>query len=207
MAKTEKLLTPIGECKWAHVQEPKPGFSDKDEPKYCINVVFDPKDKAWMKWAEDMKEQAEEAGGGNPVKWEKIKDPKDESKKVKTGLLTVQFHTGAKFKPGLFDANGVPLADGVLVGNGSKVRVNYSPKEYTGFGGGITLYLNAVQVLELVEFGENKAVDYGFDFDPEAVKAAEAEVNPFADAPESGSVDDINAQLDADAIDDDPDAF
>ena len=160
-----------------------------------------------MKWAEDMKEQAETAGGGNPIKWEKIKDPKDESKKVKTGLLTVQFHTGAKFKPGLFDANGVPLADGVLVGNGSKVRVNYSPKEYTGFGGGITLYLNAVQVLELVEFGENKAVDYGFDFDPEAVKAAEAEVNPFADAPESGSVDDINAQLDADAIDDDPDAF
>ena len=33
MAKAERLLTPVGECKWAHIQEPKPGFSDKDDPK------------------------------------------------------------------------------------------------------------------------------------------------------------------------------
>jgi len=183
MAKMERLLTPVGEAKWAHVQEPKAGFNDKEEPKYCIDVVFSPDDAEWAEWAKGIKVLADEAGGGNPVKWEKNKDPNDPKKKLKTGNLVASFHTSVKMKPGLFDYKGVPMGDEVLVGNGSMVRINYSPKAYPGFGGGVTLYLNAIQVMDLVEFRKNSASDYGFEVDDAAVAAAAAEAAPFADEP------------------------
>ena len=39
--------------------------------------------------------------------------------------------------------------------------------EYEAFGGGINLYLNAVQVMELVESGTYTAESYGFDVVPD----------------------------------------
>jgi len=48
------------------------------------------------------------------------------------------------------------------VGNESRVRVSFTPVPYDAFGGGLALYLNAVQVLELVEFGKRSADSYGF---------------------------------------------
>ena len=201
MAKIERLLTPVGEAKWAHVQEPKPGFTDKDDPKYCIDVVFDTDDKEWTEWAKGVKKLADEAGGGNPVKWEKVKDPNDPQKKVKTGRLVASFHTSAKFKPGLFDYRGVPMDDETLIGNGSMVRINYSPKEYTGFGGGVTLYLNAVQVMDLVEFSKNSAADYGFEVDEAAVAKAAELAAPFDEPPLPAPTEaDLAAQQDDDDL-------
>jgi hypothetical protein len=55
--------------------------------------------------------------------------------------------------------------EGVAIGNESRVRVNYTPAEYDGFGGGITLYLNAVQVVELVPYAKQTAEAYGFEVD------------------------------------------
>jgi len=193
MGSIEKLLTPVGECKWAHIQEPKPGFTDKDDPKYCINMVFDPKDKEWAAWAKGIKARAEATGGANPVKWEMVKDPDHEGKKIKSGLLTAMFHTSVKHKPGLFDHRGVPMGNETLVGNGSFVRLNYTPAPYTGFGGGVTLYLNAVQVMDLVEFGNNTAASYGFEVDAAAV----AEAAPFDEEPP------LRAPTDADLADQD----
>jgi len=38
------------------------------------------------------------------------------------------------------------------VGNGSKVNASYNPVAYTQYGGGVKGYLNAVQIVDLVEY-------------------------------------------------------
>ena len=159
--KHERINTPIGEARWAHVQEPKPAYDDKGEPKYCIDVVFDPKDAEWAAWGKDITRRVKECKGkNNPIRWDTEKDDKGEEHK--TGKLVVSFKTGAQYKPALFDKYGRPLGEGILVGNGSKVRVNFSPAAYEGFGGGITLYFNALQVLDLVQYAPKTAEAFGF---------------------------------------------
>lgn len=182
MSKLERLITPVGEAKWAHVQKPKAAFigngKPKGEPKYQIDVVFEKDDKDWSAWAAEImkqirampqqfKKQTREqlAKKEKPEPLEKqvpIKSEYDADDKP-TGRFFVTFKTGAEYKPGLFDKYGRPFPPDVLVGNGSKVRVNYSPNVYEAFGGGINFYLNAVQVVELVEYKGQSAENYGFD--------------------------------------------
>ena len=40
--KRERKLTPIGEAKWAHLDKPKAPYQGKGEPKYQLDVIFDP---------------------------------------------------------------------------------------------------------------------------------------------------------------------
>jgi len=50
------------------------------------------------------------------------------------------------------DSNRNTFPSDKRVGNGSKVNASYFPKEYTVYGGGVKGYLNAVQVIDLVEY-------------------------------------------------------
>lgn len=154
--KRERKVTPIGLAKWAHLHKPKSPYKDKGEPKYQIDIVFDPKDLAWNAWAKELTESVKKAGEQSPIK--KELDDNDEP----TGKYYVTFKTSDKFKPNVFDKHGQPLTD-AKIGNGSKVRISYMENEYKAFGGGINLYLNAVQVIELVEFQSYSAASYGFD--------------------------------------------
>ena len=65
----------------------------------------------------------------------------------------------------IYDSQGKPLPKNTEVGHGSIVKVAYSIHPYykTKTIKGLTLYLNAVQVLELVERGERDASSFGFD--------------------------------------------
>lgn len=64
----------------------------------------------------------------------------------------------------IYDSTGKPLPKHVDIGNGSTVKVAYSIHPYFKNKNmkGITLYLEAVQVLELVPPGERKADYFGF---------------------------------------------
>ena len=64
----------------------------------------------------------------------------------------------------IYDSQGKPLPKNTEVGHGSIVKVAYSIHPYykTKTIKGLTLYLNAVQVLELVERGERDASSFGF---------------------------------------------
>jgi hypothetical protein len=169
--KKPRLVTPVGEAKWAHVFTPKAPFkgdASKGE-KYMIDVVFDPAEPKWKEWAGELKKaiealppQVDKATGAVKAKQMPIKRELDRDDKP-TGRFFVTFKTGAQFKPGVFDRYGMPLPEGSSVGNGSKVRVSYMTAEYKEFGGGIALYLNAVQVLELVEYKSHDAKGFGFD--------------------------------------------
>ncbi len=170
--KKENILTPIGEAKWAHVQTPKQPFKDergvsKGDPKYQIDVVFDPKDTEWARFTEAVKRRLDalpqqvDKKTQKPIeKQDPIKYELDDNDRP-TGRMYVTFKTGEKFQPGVFNKYGEAIKD--KVGNGSKVRVSFTPVPYEAFGGGLALYLNAVQVLELVEFGTRSAASYGFE--------------------------------------------
>lgn len=173
--KLERLLTPVGEAKWAHVHTPKKAFDDRAEPKFQIDVVFDPKDPAWQSFGKDVQARVKACGGKNSPLKPEVEGEDDKP----TGRWYCTFKTGAKFAPGVFDRFGKPIPPDVLVGNGSKVRVSYSPKPYEGFDGGLTMYLNAVQVLELVEYKPKSAQNYGFETEQEPSSAPSEEENPF----------------------------
>lgn len=165
--KKERLVTPVGEAKWAHIQKPKKAFEEGGEPSYQLDVVFSPDDPDWKGFVDDVnkrldampvqKKAGEAVHHQSPIK--KEVDQEDNP----TGRLFVTFKTGVQFKPRVFDKNGLIIPEETLVGNGSSVRVNYTPNEYPGFGGGINFYLNAVHVLELVEFSGGTAKSFGFE--------------------------------------------
>lgn len=181
-----RKITPVGEAKWAHIHEPKAGFVDphgnaKGEPKYQIGIAFDPKDPAWNAWGKDMNaklaalpQQINKATGEKIAHQVLVRRELDREDQP-TGRYYVTLKTGAKFKPGLFDRCNKPLPDGTMVGNKSKIRVAYTENTYDAFGGGINLYLDAVQVLELVEFQARGAEAYGFA----AEEAPAEDIAPF----------------------------
>jgi hypothetical protein len=61
------------------------------------------------------------------------------------------------------------------IGNGSTVNASYFPKPYTQYGGGVKGYLNAVQVVDLVEYNVDE-----FDVVEGGYVNNEAEEIPFA---------------------------
>jgi hypothetical protein len=90
-------------------------------------------------------------GGKLPWKEEK-KDGK------KTGKLHLEATSGEKFPPPFVDAQGneVPRSK-VKIGGGSILRLGVTVNPYTGFGGGINLYINFVQIIELKK--SQRAID------------------------------------------------
>lgn len=93
----------------------------------------------------------------------------------------------------IYDSQGKPLPKNVDVGHGSIVKVAYSIHPYykTKTIKGLTLYLNAVQVLELVERSDERSAEsFGFGAEeggymaPGGSTESEDMEVPFMDAPE-----------------------
>lgn len=178
--KKVRLVTPPGFARWAWLTKPKQFMDErgqpKGDPKYQVEVYFSPLIPEWKAWAADLQKMlAAVPTQPNLPKQPLFKKEFDDSD-VPTGRWFVTFKTGEQFKPGLFDKYGQPMPDNVMLGNESRVRVNYSPNAYTAFGGGVNLYLNAVQVLDLIEYKPHDAKAYGF----------EVEAAPVGSSPHSG---------------------
>lgn len=168
--KKPQFTTPVGEARWAHLVKPRAfqeNGRDQGPPKYSIEVYFNPNDPAWKEFVAKVKTAA--GGKTLPFKFEK-----DDETGEKTGLVYASYKTGEKFRPNMFDKYGQRMEDNISLGNGSKVRVNFGLNEYTGFGGGVNFYLNAVQVLDLIEYQSKDAKGYGFDVEPVPAGAAGA---------------------------------
>ena len=176
VVKQVRKTTPIGEAKWAHLNAPNAPFKDangniKGDPKYCIDVVFDPKDPLWNAWAKHisdtikaMPEQTDKKTGEVMRKQSPLKRELDADDNP-TGRYYASFKTSDKYKPQVFDKYNKPFDPEKMIGNGSKVRVSYVENEFPAFGGGMNFYLNAVQVLEVVEYKSQNAEAYGFTAD------------------------------------------
>ncbi|MEN3032961.1 hypothetical protein, partial [Chromobacterium amazonense] len=114
----------------------------------------------------------------------------------------VSKRTGKKFtmRPDIFDARGKKIDNPPQIGGGSELKVSYeiggsfveSAKKFY-----LTCYMVAVQVIELVEFGQRNAKDYGFG-EEDGYEAADS-------APFSDSDDDSDDDSDSDDEGDDGD--
>ena len=123
-----------GEAYWAHVITPNTKFNPDGE--WSIEVCnLDAKNK---KIAE---------GDGLT-----IKNKDDDRGDFGTLKQYARTKDGSPRKISVKDSQRNPFPNDKLIGNGSKVNVSYFPKEYTVYGGGVKGYLNAVQVVDLVEY-------------------------------------------------------
>jgi hypothetical protein len=143
MADKTVVILPIGDAVFPHITE----VDTKYEPhKYRTCIRLTPKDTAALQ--KQLKEWAKE-NGIKTSKW-----PWKELKSKDGGESEIVFNaiSGADIRPLVFDAKNNKLPAGVKIGGGSKIRVKvvfgYSPKN-----GHVSLYMNAVQVVELVQGG------------------------------------------------------
>ena len=158
---------------------PKLDKVDVYQPKNAKGQASGPEKRTWntrLKFNDEdhrevdnwLKKLAKDAGLKTVANWPWKKDKK-------TGEITLHVSSGEQYKPGLYDAKNQPL-DGVTIGGGSILKTNVSPFVYEGLGGGIKLYLNAVQVVTL-ERGANNGVS-PFDEEEDGYVAEAAPKKP-----------------------------
>lgn len=169
MKHKEQFITPAGEASFPWIQKPKTQFNP--EGSYTLELKLDPNVPEVAALIEQLESETK-------AHFAELAS-KDKSKKSlattcrtpvcadvdretgqETGLVVLKFKSS--YRPGLFDAKRNPIGDEPMVGSGSIVKVAYSKNFYPGFGGGMNLYLNAVQVLKLVEFGGKGSCPSGF---------------------------------------------
>lgn len=182
MPKKEKHVSPSAEALFVWLAEPDTKFDDSS-PQYCLTLKLDPAEEEQKTFMSGLKASLDAfmPDGKLPLKAEKDQDTDEE-----TGLYLCRFATA--YRPSVFDATGQPLDDERVakVGGGSIVKVCYVENFYKGFGGGMNLYLQAVQVLKAVDRGGN-ADSYGFQ--QEDVDWLDSEIEETQD-----SVDTVTAE-------------
>lgn len=188
MSKT--VTTPAGIARYPHLNRPDTKFKEAGEYKVNLELSSDE--------AEPFIKQIEAIFAGYlPAKLAEINNKlvmEGQPKKSKLkqhpapweendGLIQIKMRVPATFKgkdgefisrqPKIFGADGQPLE--ANIGGGSKIKVAVVPYcWYTAsLGAGITLQPKAVQVLDLVTWGDGgSAVSYGFDVSEAKAPAA-----------------------------------
>jgi len=184
--KLPTFVTPKGTARWAYLTKPDTQFNAEGD--YKVTLVL-PKDDADTEALlsklkplhNEAVKQAKDAFAKNPKNKNKKFDKKinpfftDETDDNgdATGNVLINFKRKASgtredgsswtAKPDLFDVKGVKLDPSARVFGGSKIKVQFAVKIYDSpaFGAGISLMLNGVQVIKLVD-GERDAGSYGF---------------------------------------------
>lgn len=196
MAKLTQFLTPKGTAMYPHVR--KPEFYQGKEVGYTIQLQLSKSDseKLLAKLEEELavaKKSSEFSG----KRWSKEPNMGVRYDKNEDMVFKFKTHTTIKTKTGeiiersipIFDAKGNPFKGDF--GHGSTVKVAFSiaPYHMSATNNGLSLYLNAIQLINLVEPNSGgNASSFGFEqedgFD---VKDSDAlEENPFdGDAPQS----------------------
>lgn len=190
--KTVKGVTPKGVASWPRLHEPDTKFKKEGEYSIKLklsgseaaelNAIIEQAHEASYEAAKKQIAEAK-AKEKNPKKRAEIKERADlPCKEVyendePTGEYEFNFKmkasgvsqkTGKPWerKPAVFNAKGKPLSaeEKAKVGGGSVVKVSYeiTPFYTAALGAGVSLRLEAVQVLELKSFTSRDANAYGF---------------------------------------------
>ena len=174
--KRQQMNTPVGVAVYPRLNEPDYKFQPAGE--FSVNVRLTEKDARPLitaldemldKWhTEESKTRrkpnlkkaplpvkpAVDDDGNETDEW-------DFKFKMKHNVTTQSGKSWTQ-RPKLYDSE-LQGYNGGIIGGGSRIAVNFVPATYytPALGCGITLRLNAVQVVELVEW-ENKSADLGF---------------------------------------------
>ena len=115
-----------------------------DKNKYTVTLVLPKGVKENDEFVKAIRAAHAEAGNGKDEGPAKDGDKRKEDEF--NGKWTVTFNTKNPFKQ--VDAMKVELPKGQSARSGDLIRIAFNPVAYEGFGGGITLYLNAVQIID-----------------------------------------------------------
>lgn len=164
--------TPKGSVLFAHVFTPE--TYEGKEVGYTIQLKLgEIETKAFMAVIDEELEKAKHSIKLKPgQKWSA--EPFLGYKEDKDGDIVFKFKTASTIttKAGetitrtvpVFDAHGKPIREKLNIGNGTIARVAYTLVPYwvSKVVNGIKLRLEAVQIIDLKEFGEREAKGYGF---------------------------------------------
>lgn len=146
MAK-KNIMTPKGIASYPHLNKPDTKFDDKGVYKLDLIVEKGPEAEALV---QVMKDLAIEDFGKKAAN---AHLPVSEYAEDDTKLL---FRLRGQYKPVLRDARGTELRNPPQVGGGTVCKASATAKTYNAGGKtGVKLYLNQVQLIQLVEFGGN----------------------------------------------------
>lgn len=177
--KLAKLNTPIGEARWCWLYEPDTRF--KDDGEYRVDLILNAENPKVKEIVAKIKATYDDfkATLDDPKKAKKEPkhlgfEPETDDNGDETGNLIFKFKAKATFvnkkgervektPPAVFDSKLKQIKEPISIYNGTTMIVNFSPSGYfNGTNNGVTLYLNAVQIINLVSGGNGDAKDYGF---------------------------------------------
>lgn len=191
--KKVRMTSPKGVAVWPSLHAPDTRF--KEEGEWKVNLRIAPGQEA-----DDLEERLQELYDGakeamqaeNPGKKLKMSEHRPFAReddgslviKVKSKASGVSRKTGKNwtFRPAQFDGQNNPVPKGTKVGSGSIMRVNFEVAPYWTkmIGVGITLRLNAVQILKLVQFGADPEA-MGFETEEDAFDSTASEFDVAED--------------------------
>jgi hypothetical protein len=142
----EKIVTPVGTAKWAWLE--KPDTSEFGKNKYKCALVLDKGDakaEALVKKLRDLHKQHKGKADASPVKdGDAMAEDNEKNESLRGKWLISAKSSNA---PGLVDSAKKKLAKAPRSGDLVKLAVALASYD-TGANKGVTLYLNAVQLLE-----------------------------------------------------------
>lgn len=214
----QRGVSPRGSFRFPHLVEPDYGTDAFPNPdgEFNTRLVVDEETKdAFMEKLSPIIERAEEVAEEEfkklkpaarkklgEVSWNDLAEPLfDDETEEPTGEYAFRFATkasGKNKKTGkpwkrtlpLFDAKRKPLkVTSLWGGTEGKLSFNARPYFVAGTGvAGVKLYLEAAQILDLVQGGERSASGYGFD-EEEGFEKEEAPEDAFDDEDEGSDAD------------------
>lgn len=131
-----------GLAMYASVHKPKKGYTEKDAPKYCLDLVVDKKTETELK-SHGIAQAMLKLGGVREY-------PEHPGKAVfRFTRKTLKADGTENTPPEVLDSETNVIPDNILIGNGSLVKVSVSPWKFDNKSGTVLL---GVQVIELVPY-------------------------------------------------------
>lgn len=164
-----KITTPKGTALYPHLRRPE--TYEGAEVGYTIQMRFSQEDTD--KLIEVLGNELDAAIGSSDFKGKKWQNPRLGTKEDKNGDTIFKFKTKTSYKTKagdtvqrivpIFDAKGKPIKGDIGTGSICKVRFTVNAYHKSASNCGLTLYLDAVQVIDFKEPGGASAESYGFD--------------------------------------------
>lgn len=203
--------TPAGRAVFPHLHKPDTKYQERGVYKTKLafegaaatqmaNLLDEYREEAYEAAVEEYMERKEVNEKVARKKVDLGYDPYEEElddEGEETGRILVNFKMYASGErddgtrwtqaPPVFDAEGTPVESGLRIGSGSLLKIAYTPNFYYTpmAGAGVSLWLNAIQVLDLQTWGGGgNADDYGFEAE-DGFSADEVDEGNFASSDES----------------------
>lgn len=198
-------LTPKGIALFAHIKDPDFGNDKYPNPEgsYRVTLILD--DAQSMRLKDKLSDEIDKAREFAEEKFNSLKrstrekigklsfndvcSPEYDKEDNPTGNYKWNFKCNYKFEDKntgkkierhipVFDSMNQPIKLKDEIGNGSEIRVSFCVNPYFVEGqgmGGLTMYINAIQVAKMVKGGERTAESYGFEVDEDGYVSDEKE--------------------------------